>query len=270
MPTARLLMLSLLGLAALMETGCGLVPRRILRQSQLQSMRLHQQRQLTAMERDQANQMAQQMAQRTAELEANLQTANSRLNNLQAERSQLQQRYVSLLDQAKNQPSPLSSETTRRFEELARKYPQFEFDPVTGVSKFHSDILFTSGSADIKQEASPVLQEFASILNEGDAQRLNILVVGHTDDRPISKQKTAQQHPTNWHLSTNRAGNVVLSLAKAGITENRMGVAGYSMYQPVVENTNEQNRQQNRRVEIYVLAPDAQVAGWENSGTAIK
>ena len=269
MPTsARFIMMSVLGLLILTETGCGLVPRSSLRQAQLSSMRLHQQRAMTAAERDQANQLAQQMAQRNAELEANLQTANSRLNNLQAERGELHNRYVSLLDQVKNQPSPLSSDTTRRFQELAEKYPQFEFDPVTGVSKFHSDILFNSGSADLKQEASPVLQEFASILNEGEAERLNILVVGHTDDKPILKQKTAQLHPTNWHLSSDRACSVVTALAKSGIQDNRMGVAGYSMFQPVVENTSEANRQQNRRVEIYVLAPDAQVAGWENPGTA--
>jgi chemotaxis protein MotB len=42
-----------------------------------------------------------------------------------------------------------------------------------------------------------------------------------------------------------------------------MGAAGYSMYQPVVANKDEKSRQQNRRVEIFVLAPDAVVAGWD-------
>ena len=39
-----------------------------------------------------------------------------------------------------------------------------------------------------------------------------------------------------------------------------MGVAGYSMFQPVAPNDSDESRQRNRRVEIYILAPDAQVA----------
>jgi chemotaxis protein MotB len=92
---------------------------------------------------------------------------------------------------------------------------------------------------------------------------LNILVVGHTDDKPIRKRSTANRHPTNWHLSTNRANSVLLALAKSGISEGRMGVAGYSMFQPLAANSDKKSRAMNRRVEIYVLAPDAVVAGWD-------
>jgi len=233
-----------------------MVPQQTLRQSQMQSMQWYRQSQSLAAERD-------ALAADRQRLEQSLQMANQRLDNLNAERGKMHQRYISLLNRHKDQPSPLSRETTRRFEELARKYPQFEFDPQTGVSKFHSDILFSSGSAQIKSEASPILREFAEILNDNDARKLNILVVGHTDDKPIVKSKTKAQHPTNWHLSTDRANSVVLELAKNGIKENRMGAAGYNMYQPVVENNSEAARKQNRRVEIFVLAPDAVVAGWD-------
>lgn len=256
---------SLCGLAA----GCT-GPNQMLRQSQLQAYRIHQQSVIAAQERDQAHQLAQSLAaektqleHQTARLQSDLQVANGRLENLQAERSQLQSRYVGLLNRQLEQGSPLSDETTRKFEELARKYPEFEFDPRTGVSKFHSDILFSSGSADIKSSASPLLKEFTAIMNSGEAQRLNILVVGHTDDKPIRKANTRQQHPTNWHLSTNRANSVLLTLSNLGITQSRMGAAGYSKYQPVVANSDESARQKNRRVEIFVLAPDAVVAGWD-------
>ncbi len=259
------LMASLCGLAA----GCT-GPNQMLRQSQLQAYRIHQQSVIAAQQRDQAQQLAQSLAaektqleHQAARLQSDLQIANGRLENLQAERSQLQSRYVGLLNRQLEQGSPLSDETTRRFEELARKYPEFEFDPRTGVSKFHSDILFSSGSAEIKASASPLLKEFTEIMNSGEAQRLNILVVGHTDDKPIRKSNTRQQHPTNWHLSTNRANSVLLTLSKLGITQSRMGAAGYSKYQPVVANTDESARQKNRRVEIFVLAPDAVVAGWD-------
>jgi chemotaxis protein MotB len=121
----------------------------------------------------------------------------------------------------------------------------------------------SSGSAQINRNAAPLLEEFASIMNVEDASRLKILVVGHTDDKQIVKRSTANRHPTNWHLSTNRANSVLLALNKYGINEARMGAAGYSMYQPVAPNTDEHARTLNRRVEIYVLAPDAVVAGWD-------
>ncbi len=35
------------------------------------------------------------------------------------------------------------------------------------------------------------------------------------------------------------------------------------MYQPVAQNTNDSSRTKNRRVEIFVLAPDAAVVGWD-------
>jgi chemotaxis protein MotB len=276
--SARFPLLAALGLLACLPTGCSSVPRmqHALRQSQLRALQLHQHNQTLVAERDQAGLLAQSVTaekqnleQQLASLQSNLDTANQRLANLNSERSQLQDRYVSLLNQAKNGPSPLSNETTRRLEDLKRKYPDFDFDPQTGVSKFHSDILFASGSTDIKPTALPMLREFAAIMNQGDASRLNILVVGHTDDRPIAKAATKQRHPTNWHLSTNRANSVVMALSGAGVKDGRMGSAGYSMFQPVVPNKDDKARQMNRRVEIFVLAPDAVVAGWEPGITDI-
>lgn len=257
------------------QIGCSTVNPQQLRQAQLRSMQLYQQNKQLAAERDQYNQMAQtlasernQLQQQVANLQQDLSIADQRLDNYANESAELKQRYVSLLNQAKNQTNPLSESATRRFEELSRKYPEFEFDPQTGVSKFHSDILFSSGSDQIAERGRQLLTEFASIMNDGDAQRLNILIVGHTDDQRIAKPSTKAKHPTNWHLSTNRANSVALILGKAGVKEARMGVAGYSMYQPVVPNKDAASRAKNRRVEIFVLAPDAVVAGWDPLDTS--
>ncbi len=263
----------LVGLLCSTQVACNMVPRSHIRQSQLRSQQLYQQTQSLAADSARAHQMAQglaaekaRLAQQNASLRSNLDIANKRLDNLNAERSQLQDRYVSLL----NRQSPLSDETTRRFQELARKYPDFDFDPQTGVSKFHSDILFDSGSARLKNNASPILGEFANILSQGDARQLNILVVGHTDDQPIVKASTRSMHPTNWHLSADRAVSVLLALGKHGISERRMGATGYSKFQPVVPNSDDRARQRNRRVEIFVLAPDAAIAGWDPAGLQLR
>lgn len=272
----RVCLLSAVCIFTISQSSCQRGPNAQLRQSMYRSQQLYNQGMDLAMQRDQFQQSANalqherdQLAMRAQTLESNLNIANKRLDNLNAERSEMQQRYVSLMKTAKGQPSPLDGEATRRFQELAEKYPDFEFDPHTGVSKFHSDILFDSGSDVLKSSAKEILDQFAAIMNDGNAKRLNVLVVGHTDDKPISKATTQRQHRTNWHLSTNRANSVVLSLSRFGVEQARMGSAGYSMYQPVTPNENDSARQQNRRVEIFVLAPDAVVAGWDPNPTLL-
>lgn len=275
--TARKLLLPLAVLSATVGTACNSVPQYVLRQSQLRAAQLYQQNQQTlaqlgdvqqqaAANAAQAQQLAQQksgLEQQLAQASQQLELANQRVANYQSTQSELEARMVQLINQQKNLPNPLSNEASKRFEELARKYPNFEFDPATGVSKFHSDILFSSGSAKIKRSAEPLLKEFAAIMNDMGAQNLNILIVGHTDDKPIGKPHTREDHPTNGHLSTNRGHSVRIALQQAGINDARMGVAGYGPHQPVVANRDEDTRQLNRRVEIFVLAPDAIVAGWD-------
>ena len=251
------------GFTALSVTGCHMVPRNWLRESQLRMQSMHGEKEALGQQLASSSSSISQLSQQNDDLRNRLEVATQRLGNLQDERSELQQKYVSLLD--RNKENPLSQSANQKFADLERQFPGFNFDPETGVSKFSSDLLFDSGSATIKSNAKPLLQEFAQIMGEGEAKRLHILVVGHTDDKRIVKRSTAQRHPTNWHLSTNRANEVVVQLGKYGIQEARMGAAGYSMHQPVAPNTNDRNRGQNRRVEIFVLALDAAIAGWDPS-----
>jgi len=222
-----------------------MVPQQTLRQSQVRAVQLAGQNR--------------QLSQNNMALKSNLDVSNQRLANLNNERTLLQQRYVNLL----KQQSPLSPEATRQLEALKKKYPLFQFDPKNGVSRIGVDILFNSGSDVVNKKTAPeILGEFARIMNQGDAKHLNILVVGHTDDRRIARDNTRSKHATNWHLSTNRANAVLMSLQKLGVESSRLGVAGYGPNQPLVPNSDDTARQKNRRVEIFVLHSDAVVARW--------
>ena len=212
-------------------------------------------------ERDALLANVQQTEHLAAKLQAGLDIANRRLENLSGERGELQGRYIGLLRDVGGGDSPLSGTATARFEELAAKYPDFDFDPLTGISKFGPHVLFDSGKAELKPGAVPLLREFAQIMSSPEAQGLNVLIVGHTDDERIAGARTRDKHPTNWHLSTDRANEVAVTLSAAGLAERRMGVAGYSKYQPIVRNRGDSERAMNRRVEIYVLAPEVKVAG---------
>ncbi len=72
-------------------------------------------------------------------------------------------------------------------------------------------------------------------------------------------------------MSAGRALAVADRLRKAGLPEDRMGVAGFGQYQPVSPNDTAESRQKNRRVEIYVLGPETPVVGWkENHDTVYR
>ncbi len=260
--------------------GCNAVPMYQYRQAQMQTLSMYrqsralsgqmaaerQQLQQLAAERQQFEQMAAHLQGELQSAQSQLQVSNERLANLGSERQELHSRYSNLLTSLQSGGNPLSGDSTKRFEELARKYPEFEFDPYTGVSKFTGDLLFATGSSQVRSDAKPLLAEFAHIMNEGEARQFNILVVGHTDDQPVKKAKTKSKHANNWELSAHRATSVVDALSKQGLVEHRMGVAGYSMYQPVAANADESSRQRNRRVEIFILAPDAKIASTWDAG----
>jgi len=246
-------------------------PRNALQQSQLRAQQLYQQNKMLAMERNGMGSTAAQLAADKAALEQqylaakqNLDAANARLGNLASTNSQLEDRMRTLLVGNKPGNNPMSDDTNRRLEEMRKKYKDFDFDPQTGVSKFSNDLLFSSGSDEVQPRAKQILDEFAQIMNQGDSRSLKVLVSGHTDDKPVSRKSTADKHNDNMGLSANRALSVMRALRKSGINENRMGISGYGPHQPVEPNTTEQTRQKNRRVEIYVLAPDTPVANaWD-------
>lgn len=114
-----------------------------------------------------------------------------------------------------------------------------------------SPILFDSGKADLRSEASPVLDELISILKESPH---TVVVEGHTDNVPINTAR----FPSNWELSTARAISVARRLFQDGnLLPGRFTVAGYGEFHPVSSNKTPEGRQENRRVEILLKSDQA-------------
>ena len=128
--------------------------------------------------------------------------------------------------------------------------------------------LFDPGEAQLKPDAERMLADFAAVLQSPEARDLKIMVVGHTDNLKIARKELRERHPDNWHLSTARALAVADHLKKAGLPEERMGIAGFGGHQPISPNTTASDRRRNRRVEIFVVPSDAPVVGWTESMTS--
>jgi chemotaxis protein MotB len=252
-------------LAAL--AGCGVVPKTQLTEAETQRRVLSEQNRaqlveienLKAHTRNTENQLI-RTEQELAALQEQAEVEQRRLANSQRETSELSDQFKELAG-ARRLPSNVS----QQLGELSRRYPSLGFDPVTGISKLDTDVLFDSGQSDLKPAAQAMLTELAAILQSPDAKELKIMVVGHTDNQRIVGKATRGQFPNNFHLSTSRALAVADLLRRQGLSEQRIGVAGFGPHQPVVSNALATDRQKNRRVEIFVMAPEVPVVGWTDS-----
>ena len=112
-----------------------------------------------------------------------------------------------------------------------------------------TNILFSSGSAQLQPAAEPVLKKLAGILRDYP-NRLH--VEGFTDNKPI---KTAA-FPSNWELSTARATSVIRLFSGAGIDPGRLAAVGYGEHRPAAPNDTEEGRSQNRKVVLVVMGDD--------------
>lgn len=109
-------------------------------------------------------------------------------------------------------------------------------------------LLFSPGSSKVSDEAEEVLGKVASVINDHDA--LNVLVEGHTDNKPIANSCVKD----NWDLSTKRATEIVRILQNEHfVAPERLTAAGRSSYLPKMDNDTEEGRAKNRRTEILIM-----------------
>jgi len=108
-----------------------------------------------------------------------------------------------------------------------------------------SDISFDSGRYDIKPNLRPILDRFASTLNQNPVTMVTI--IGHTD----SSGSDAVNNP----LSVNRASATRDYLVARGVAMHRISIDGRGSREPVADNNTPAGRAKNRRVEIFVAEP---------------
>ena len=113
------------------------------------------------------------------------------------------------------------------------------------IYEFDAMVFFEFDSARLRPAAIAELNEAAAMLNLHD-ELLRIEVAGHTCDMGPAAY--------NQGLSERRAQAVRDHLVnEGGVAANRLTVRGYGEDRPKVPNTSNENRQQNRRVELVVL-----------------
>ena len=115
------------------------------------------------------------------------------------------------------------------------------------ISIATDDVLFRSGSPELATEAATLLGAINPVLRTFDNK---IRVEGHTDTVPLNDNGY-----TNWNLSTDRALAVLGLIAEdPTIDPRRLSATGYGEFQPISSNETADGKQQNRRVELVIVA----------------
>ena len=116
--------------------------------------------------------------------------------------------------------------------------------------QLRDNILFETSKSDLRSESKEILDSISGLIS---SLNNNIVVEGHTDNRPIN----TAEFPSNWELSVDRAVNVVRYFVENGkIDPKRLSATGYGEFQPIVDNDTEENMEKNRRVNILIMTND--------------
>jgi len=175
---------------------------------------------------EQARALAEQSARDKAAAEAARAAAESARQAAEANAEQAEREKAALRDQLRQQLNQILE--TR---ESAR-----------GLIVNLSDVLFDTGSANLKPGTREKLAKVAGILLSRPGLKLQI--EGHTDSVGSGEY--------NQRLSENRANSVRMYLVEQGIASNNTTTAGFGETMPIASNETAAGRQQNRRVELVV------------------
>lgn len=114
-------------------------------------------------------------------------------------------------------------------------------------------LLFKSGSWAVNEEGRQAVVELGKVLATNPD--ISVLIEGHTDnDKILGNLGDGVQ--TNWDLSTKRALAIVSILTEnASIEKKNLTAAGRSEYAPLMNNSTNEAKAKNRRIEV-ILTPN--------------
>jgi outer membrane protein OmpA-like peptidoglycan-associated protein len=115
--------------------------------------------------------------------------------------------------------------------------------PEKGTLIQFDNVVFEQGKFDLLPEALPELDRLVNWMKQRQGMRIRL--EGHTDNQGNPEK--------NLKLSQDRVNKVKEYLLDKGIAESRIEAVGYGGFFPIKDNSNEETRKLNRRVEFEIL-----------------
>jgi outer membrane protein OmpA-like peptidoglycan-associated protein len=134
----------------------------------------------------------------------------------------------------------------RQAEEIKQSIPNAEVirEGEGIIVKFDSGILFDVNQSTLKTNARSNIESLATSLKNNP--ETTVLIVGHTD--------ASGSDAYNQKLSVRRAEAVRSYTIAQGIASSRLSTEGRGESEPISDNTTEEGKALNRRVEIVIVA----------------
>jgi outer membrane protein OmpA-like peptidoglycan-associated protein len=145
------------------------------------------------------------------------------------------------LDQFRADAKTRQDELYNALSQMEGKFARIRRD-AHGTIVSLADILFDFNKATLKRNVEFNLVKIATILNQFG--EMNIFIEGHTDSIGTDEY--------NLGLSGRRANAVYEFLVSQDVAESRMSWEGYGESRPVADNSTEEGRQRNRRVDLVI------------------
>lgn len=153
------------------------------------------------------------------------------------------------------QYSPIQQETTQKvYEKIRSQIDSLRLNNNIGVIqnddesiilRIKDSVLFDQGQARISPQAYSILRTVADIIRP---LPMDLRIEGHTDDQPVSESQFG-----NWDLSVARSVSVMRFFTQSELLPlDRMSSVGYGKDRPLVANTDEAARAENRRVDFFL------------------
>jgi len=153
----------------------------------------------------------------------------------------LQDNLRSELDQLRADAKTRQDELFNALSQMEGKFARIRRD-ARGTIVSLADILFDFDKATLRRDVEFNLVKIATILNQFG--EMKVVIEGHTDSIGPDEY--------NLGLSRRRASAVYEFLASQDVDENRMSWEGYGESRPVDDNSTEEGRQRNRRVDLVI------------------
>ena len=205
-----------------------------------------------------------QLSERNKSLETTIANLEAECRRLRSERDQSEQELVTLdrevpaifarLDNITQPPVV----TRTQLIELADKSAGIDFDSARGALVLDPNTFFGSGG-ELYVESGDTLGALATILAQPEIQSHRVLIV-------MDGVATSPTSPP--HKATDRAEKLADFFRHWGISSERIGVSSYFASAAPAPSTAEKtaHRSSHGSMEIYLLAEDVPVIGWNTAG----
>ncbi|ACI17517.1 OmpA family protein [Coprothermobacter proteolyticus DSM 5265] len=135
---------------------------------------------------------------------------------------------------------------------IQQQYGSEAIEVIEGVNevrvRISGDLLFMPCSASIRPETSQILSALAPELVKAQKEGYRVYIEGHA----AYTLSTCPGYIDDFHISSDRALNVLERFKSLGLDDSKMALVGYGDNVPVGDVNTPQGQAKNRRVEITI------------------